>query len=125
MPQQLLHKPKTDLDLPVVRDATANDVLSPPDEPILTQLVGVVKAFVISGDIAASGLKISGFIDPEENSKQAVVTVETDLDVQAAMHAWSALGRRVEEWLADQPRAVRERVFAHFTTDFTWKRSAF
>jgi hypothetical protein len=62
----------------------------------------------------------SGFVDPEEDNRQLVITQWVNLPASPALDYWDRLGAFIESWTASQTPYVRSIVSEQFAFDVRW-----
>ena len=97
-------------------------IIDPSVRPMLTDRVRLTLdriLLLLEGEarrsfIPVSKVEVSGFVDPEENTEEIVVTQWVGISAQAALAYWDKLGALVEFWIdflpGESARIVTERL---------------
>jgi hypothetical protein len=73
--------------------------------------------------VLAQRVEVSGFIDPEEDIEEVVVTQYVNASPQMALNYWDKLGTAIEIWTAFLPESLRNIVVERLAVEVRWATS--
>lgn len=70
--------------------------------------------------VSVKAIVISGFVDPEEDSRKVIVTQRVDLPAQAALDYWDKLGIAIESLYAYMPDILAQILIERVSVQVEW-----
>jgi hypothetical protein len=117
-----LYAPRIEIAEPaeVIIHLSAKPLLNSDTEAVLLSLLEILEREARRGHIPVRRVDVTGFIDPEEDEKQVVVTQRVIAPAQLALDYWDTLDLPLEEWTASLPENLQSVATEQFAIVVEW-----
>lgn len=102
-------------------DSSAMPLLNLANMRLLNQYMPKLVQLAKEKNVPVTKIELSGFIDPEENSKELVITEWVNLNVQAALDYWDKLGVSIESWVGSLPEELKKIAVEEVAIEVRWE----
>ena len=89
-------------------DAHARSLVTDVVEQVLTELLGLIRRYAIDNFVQISKIEVTAFVDPEEDTKEIVVTQWIRARPSFALDYWDKFGVAMTQWISRLPNYLQE-----------------
>lgn len=89
-------------------------------QEILERLKPLLKREAHRNFIPVSKIEVSGFVDPEEDIEEVVITQWVRVPVQEALDYWDRLGAALEVWIDSLPAQLTRVAIERISVEVRW-----
>jgi len=87
----------------------------------LDQLLPILKTEAASSWVYVTGVEVEGFVDPEEDFEEVVITQCVELSPEQAMDYWDRLGNKIQQWTKLLPEYLAQVATDRLSIRVAWK----
>lgn len=88
----------------------------------LEHILNLLESTAHRNSMEVSKVEISGFIDPEENSEELVVTQWVVVAADVALDYWGKLGATFESWIASLDEGLAKTITEKVAVEVRWEK---
>ncbi len=103
---------------------SARSMLTDRMQETLNRLLALLTQEARRNFIPVSKIEIRGFVDPEEDTKEVVVTQWVKVPPSTALDYWDRLGAAVELWIDYLPETLASIVVERIAIEVRWDADA-
>lgn len=104
----------------IIINPSARPILTDRVQATLDRLLVLLEREAQRSFVPVSKIEVSGFVDPEEDTEEVVVTQWVKVSTQTALEYWDRLGAAVEVWIDFLPERLAEVAVERIAIEVRW-----
>jgi len=104
----------------VIIDPSASPILTDRVRATIDHLLVLLEREARRSFVPVSKIEVSGFVDPEEDTEEVVVTQWVNVSPQFALDYWDRLGATIEVWIDFLPEELTRVAAERLAIEVRW-----